>query len=95
MISTDHTIHDQTSTNTDLMQYQVPEVPSIAKTIDEMHAQFSYLKTLSRTQPINDWATRETQLDNLEIMLSDNQASFANAISADFGYLSESETQFG
>ncbi|SJN37299.1 Aldehyde dehydrogenase [Psychrobacter sp. JB385] len=94
MISTDHTIHDQTSTNTDLMQYQVPEVPSIAKTIDEMHAQFSYLKTLSRTQPINDWATRETQLDNLEIMLSDNQTSFAKAISADFGYRSESETQF-
>ncbi|WP_087041665.1 coniferyl aldehyde dehydrogenase [Psychrobacter sp. JB385] len=76
------------------MQYQVPEVPSIAKTIDEMHAQFSYLKTLSRTQPINDWATRETQLDNLEIMLSDNQTSFAKAISADFGYRSESETQF-
>lgn len=94
MISTDQTSHDQTSTNTDLMQYQVPEVPSIAKTIDEMHAQFSHLKTLSRTQPINDWVTRETQLDNLEIMLSDNQASFAKAISADFGYRSESETQF-
>lgn len=94
MISTDQTIHDQTSTNTDLMQHHVPEVPSIAKTIDEMHAQFSHLKTLSRTQPINDWVTRETQLDNLEIMLSDNQASFAKAISADFGYRSESETQF-
>ena len=59
-----------------------------------MNAQFSYLKTLSRTQPINDWGTRETQLDNLEIMLSDNQTSFAKAISADFGYRSESETQF-
>lgn len=94
MISTDQTIHDQTSTNTDLMQHHVPEVPSIAETIDEMHAQFSHLKALSRTQPINDWVTRETQLDNLEIMLSDNQASFAKAISADFGYRSESETQF-
>ena len=64
MISTDHTSHDQTSTNTDLMQHHVPEVPSIAKTIDEMHAQFFHLKTLSRTQPINEWVTRETQLDN-------------------------------
>nr|WP_261868980.1 coniferyl aldehyde dehydrogenase [Psychrobacter sp. JCM 18901] len=59
-----------------------------------MKAQFSRLQMLSRTQPINDWATRTTQLDNLEVMLSDNQESFAKAISADFGYRSQSETQF-
>nr|WP_227686398.1 coniferyl aldehyde dehydrogenase [Psychrobacter sp. NG27] len=59
-----------------------------------MKAQFSRLQALSRTQPINDWQTRENQLDNLEIMLSDNQESFATAISADFGYRSQSETQF-
>nr|WP_228707044.1 coniferyl aldehyde dehydrogenase [Psychrobacter sp. 4Bb] len=59
-----------------------------------MKAQFARLQMLSRTQPINDWGTRTTQLDNLEVMLSDNQESFAKAISADFGYRSQSETQF-
>ncbi|MFZ2844719.1 MAG: coniferyl aldehyde dehydrogenase [Psychrobacter sp.] len=59
-----------------------------------MQAQFSRLQKLSRTQPINDWATRANQLDNLEVMLSDNQALLAKSISADFGYRSESETQF-
>ncbi|WP_201602539.1 coniferyl aldehyde dehydrogenase [Psychrobacter submarinus] len=67
---------------------------SIATTIDEMHAQFSHLYKLSRDQPINDWATRAEQLDNLELMLSERQDSLAQAISADFGYRSESETQF-
>lgn len=94
MTNTDQKIQDQTSINTNLVQSQAAQPLSTAKTIDEMHAQFSRLRTLSRTQPINDWRTRETQLDNLEIMLSDNQASFAKAISADFGYRSESETQF-
>ncbi|MGM8870601.1 coniferyl aldehyde dehydrogenase [Psychrobacter sp. 2Y5] len=68
--------------------------PSIATTIDEMQAQFSRLYKLSRDQPINDWATRDEQLDNLELMLSDKQHSLAQAINADFGYRSESETQF-
>lgn len=72
----------------------MPEALSTATTIEQMKAQFLRMQTLSRTQPINDWATRETQLDNLEIMLSDNQESFAKAISADFGYRSQSETQF-
>ncbi|MDN6276786.1 coniferyl aldehyde dehydrogenase [Psychrobacter sp.] len=67
---------------------------SIAHSVAEMQAQFEHLHALSRSQPINDWATREIQLDHLEIMLSDNQDIFANAISADFGYRSESETQF-
>lgn len=67
---------------------------SIATTTDEMHAQFSHLYKLSRDQPINDWATRAEQLDNLELMLSERQDSLAQAISADFGYRSESETQF-
>ena len=67
---------------------------STVKTVADMQAQFSRLKKLSRTQPINDWATRVNQLDNLEVMLSDNQALLAKSISADFGYRSESETQF-
>ena len=67
---------------------------STVKTVADMQAQFSRLQKLSRTQPINDWATRENQLDNLEVMLSDNQALLAKSISADFGYRSESETQF-
>ena len=62
---------------------------SIIKTVADMQAQFLRLQNLSRTQPINDWATRENQLDNLEVMLSDNQALLAKAISADFGYRSE------
>lgn len=94
MINTDQRVHDQTLSDTDLVQQQAPKALSIANTIDEMQAQFLRLKSLSRTQPINDWATRETHLDNLEIMLSDNQSNFAKAISADFGYRSESETQF-
>ncbi|WP_256713832.1 coniferyl aldehyde dehydrogenase [Psychrobacter sp. Cmf 22.2] len=52
------------------------------------------MQTLSRHQPITDWATRESQLDNLEALLSDNQKNLARAISADFGHRSESETQF-
>ena len=67
---------------------------NIIKSVADMQAQFSRLQKLSRTQPINDWATRENQLDNLEVMLSDNQELLAKAISADFGYRSESETQF-
>ena len=67
---------------------------STVKTVADMQAQFSRLQKLSRAQPINDWATRANQLDNLEVMLSDNQALLAKSISADFGYRSESETQF-
>jgi coniferyl-aldehyde dehydrogenase len=74
--------------------YDEQEGLSIIKTVADMQAQFSRLQKLSRTQPINDWATRENQLDNLEIMLSDNQELLAKAISADFGYRSASETQF-
>lgn len=46
---------------------------STITTTEQLKAQFSRLQALSRTQPIVDWATRETQLDNLEMMLSDNQ----------------------
>ncbi len=67
---------------------------STITTNEQLQAQFSRLQTLSRTQPILDWKTRESQLDNLETMLSDNQKNIAKAISADFGYRSESETQF-
>lgn len=75
-------------------QYDEHEGLSIIKTVADMQSQFSRMQNLSRTQPINDWATRRDQLDNLELMLSDNQQLLANAISADFGYRSESETQF-
>ena len=74
--------------------HSADESLSIVKSIDDMQAQFARLQKLSRTQPINDWVTREHQLDNLEVMLSDNQELLAKAISADFGYRSESETQF-
>lgn len=94
MTDNNQTLDEQTSNVTDLVQRQTPKALSTVNTIEDMQAQFLRLQTLSRTQPINDWATRETQLDNLEIMLSDNQESFAKAISADFGYRSESETQF-
>ncbi|WP_201550792.1 coniferyl aldehyde dehydrogenase [Psychrobacter sp. DD43] len=75
-------------------KYDEHEGLSIIKTVADMQSQFSRMQNLSRTQPINDWATRRDQLDNLELMLSDNQQLLANAISADFGYRSESETQF-
>ena len=75
-------------------RYNEHEGLSIIKTVADMQSQFSRMQNLSRTQPINDWATRKDQLDNLELMLSDNQQLLANAISADFGYRSESETQF-
>lgn len=68
--------------------------PSIITTTTQMQAQFTHLRKLSRTQPILDWATRETQLNNLEVLLSDNQASLAVSISEDFGHRSVSETQF-
>ncbi|MGP9637302.1 coniferyl aldehyde dehydrogenase [Psychrobacter sp. AOP3-A1-26] len=94
MTDNNQDIHKQPSLDTNLEQQLAPKTLSTANTVDEMQAQFARLQTLSRTQPINDWGTRETLLDNLEVMLSDNQESFAKAISADFGYRSESETQF-
>ncbi|TXD97696.1 coniferyl aldehyde dehydrogenase [Psychrobacter frigidicola] len=66
----------------------------IITTSEQLQTQFSRLHTISRTKPILDWATRATQLDNLEAMLSDNQTGLAKAISADFGHRSVSETQF-
>ena len=83
-----------TKADTNLVPQHMPEMMSTATTIDEMKAQFARLQKLSRTQPINDWKTRQNQLENLEVMLSDNQEGFAKAISADFGYRSQSETQF-
>ncbi len=68
--------------------------PSIIASIDELQKQFLHLQKLSRSQPIIEWSTRLDQLDNLEALLSDNQDSLAQAISADFGYRSTSETQF-
>ena len=89
MTSIDQNNHDKPAA-----QQSATVSRSIVSTIEDMKAQFSHLQSLSRTHPINDWSTRETQLENLEVMLSDNQASFTKAISADFGYRSESETQF-
>ena len=65
-------------------KYDEHEGLSIIKTVADMQSQFSRMQNLSRTQPINDWATRRDQLDNLELMLSDNQQLLANAISADW-----------
>jgi len=70
------------------------EAISIITNQDQLHQQFAHLQKLSRRQPILDWSTRATQLDNLEALLSDNQHQLAEAISADFGHRSESETQF-
>ncbi|MGO2277276.1 MULTISPECIES: coniferyl aldehyde dehydrogenase [unclassified Psychrobacter] len=94
MTDSNQSAHEKAVTDTGFELQRVPEALSTATTIDEMKAQFLRLQILSRTQPINDWGTRATQLDNLEVMLSDNQESFAKAISADFGYRSQSETQF-
>ncbi|WP_201617003.1 coniferyl aldehyde dehydrogenase [Psychrobacter urativorans] len=81
------TDNNQTTSNTD-------SVLSTITSIKQLQAQFSRLQALSRTQPILDWATRATQLDNLDALLSDNQTSLAQAISVDFGHRSVSETQF-
>ena len=89
---TDQAQTNQTGNTNDT--YNEYDSLSTVKTVADMQAQFSRLQKLSRTQPINDWATRANQLDNLEVMLSDNQALLAKSISADFGYRSESETQF-
>ena len=94
MTDSNQSAYEQAATDTGFELQRVPEALSTATTIDEMKAQFLRLQILSRTQPINDWGTRAMQLDNLEVMLSDNQESFAKAISADFGYRSQSETQF-
>lgn len=91
------TDHDQTISNqaaNNQIASNTDTSLSTITTIEQLQTQFSRLHTLSRTHPITDWATRETQLDNLETLLSDNQKNLAKAISADFGYRSESETQF-
>lgn len=67
---------------------------TIINSTEQLQAQFEHLHTLSREQPILDWSQRAAQLDNLEAMLSDNKDNFAQAISADFGHRSVSETQF-
>lgn len=81
-------------TDNDKITSTVTTSKNIITTIEQLQAQFSRLQALSRTQPINDWAIRERQLDNLELLLSDNQERIAQAISDDFGHRSESETQF-
>ncbi|WP_435949082.1 coniferyl aldehyde dehydrogenase [Psychrobacter sp. DM8] len=78
----------------DNTQMHTGRTMSIINTVEEMQAQFTRMQALSRSQPINDWYERETQLDNLELLLSDNQEQIAEAISEDFGYRSQSETQF-
>ncbi|ALF59005.1 coniferyl aldehyde dehydrogenase [Psychrobacter urativorans] len=90
---TDHNLNDNLHDSN-----QTSSIHDIAITIitttEQLQAQFLRLQKLSRTKPILDWATRETQLDSLEAMLSDNQNSLAKAISTDFGHRSVSETQF-
>ena len=92
MIDHDQTIDDQATTNQTTTGSNKPL--STITTIEQLQKKFSRMQTLSRHQPITDWATRESQLDNLEALLSDNQKNLAKAISADFGHRSESETQF-
>ncbi|WP_058368058.1 coniferyl aldehyde dehydrogenase [Psychrobacter sp. ENNN9_III] len=92
MIDHDQTIDDQATTNQATTGSNKPL--STITTIEQLQKKFSRMQTLSRHQPITDWATRESQLDNLEALLSDNQKNLAKAISADFGHRSESETQF-
>lgn len=92
MIDQDQTINDQAINNQTITGSD--NLLSTITTIEQLQAKFAHMQTLSRHQPITDWATRESQLDNLEALLSDNQKSLAKAISADFGYRSESETQF-
>lgn len=67
---------------------------SIVTDIEQMQVQFEHLRALSRSHPILEWSTRAALLDDLEMLLSDNQALLSRAISADFGHRSESETQF-
>ncbi|MEN2750775.1 coniferyl aldehyde dehydrogenase [Psychrobacter sp. FBL11] len=92
MTDNDQTINSEAIDNQTTIDSQKPL--SIITTIAQLQANFSRMQTLSRHQPITDWSTRESQLDNLEALLSDNQTTLAKAISADFGYRSESETQF-
>ncbi|MBP2281184.1 coniferyl-aldehyde dehydrogenase [Psychrobacter sp. PL15] len=86
---TDHNQSDSNQTTGDADQ-----ALSTVHTTEQLQAQFTRLQALSRSHPILDWSARATQLDNLETMLSDKQQELAKAISADFGYRSESETQF-
>lgn len=72
----------------------VKEAISIISNQEQLTQQFKHLHKLSRRQPILDWSTRLSQLENLEALLSDHQQPLAEAISADFGHRSESETQF-
>ena len=67
---------------------------SIITTTEQLNAQFKKMQKLSREQPILDWSQRAAQLDNLESLLADNKDTFAEAIKADFGHRSVSETQF-
>lgn len=87
MTDNNQSANDQTSSSTQTSL-------STITTNEQLQAQFLHLQALSRTQPILDWSTRKTQLENLETLLSDNQKSITESINADFGHRSESETQF-
>lgn len=67
---------------------------NIITTPEQLSVQFKKMQKLSREQPILDWSQRAAQLDNLEALLTDNKDNFAEAIKADFGHRSVSETQF-
>ncbi|MEK6219046.1 coniferyl aldehyde dehydrogenase [Psychrobacter sp.] len=67
---------------------------SIITNREQLQTQFSTLQTLSRTKPILDWPTRKSQLDTLELLLSENKEKLTQAINADFGQRSEGETKF-
>lgn len=88
------TISSRTFGNDDYSTNTNDRSISTVNTVKELQQQFNRLQTLSRTDPLIDWSVRETLLDNLEMLLSDHQELLSKAISADFGYRSESETQF-
>ena len=65
---------------------------SIITTKEQLQNQFDHMYKLSRKRPINSWSDRETLLESLEDMLSENKQIFADAISQDFGHRSQDET---
>ena len=79
----------QTETNASMKKS-----PTIITNKNQLQTQFLRLQKLSRKEPIIDWATRKSQLEILETLLSKNKDKLTSAINADFGQRSEGETKF-
>jgi acyl-CoA reductase-like NAD-dependent aldehyde dehydrogenase len=65
---------------------------TIATPVRALHEQFERAQAAARSEPAVPWPVRADRLRRLEVMIRDERARMADAISADFGNRSRHET---